>query len=53
MIFRSMKYAKNFISNGMHPTKVYFECGFKDYSSFYRAYIKKYGTSPSEMSRKL
>lgn len=45
--------AKNLISNGMHPTKVYFECGFKDYSSFYRAYIKKYGTSPSEMSRKL
>ena len=40
--------AKNLIQSGRSPTKIYTECGFSDYSSFYRAYRKKYGVSPSD-----
>lgn len=32
---------------GRAPTKVYLDCGFKDYTVFYRAYRKKFGISPS------
>ena len=40
--------ARELILSGTPPTKAYGECGFGDYSVFYRAYKKKYGTSPSE-----
>ena len=40
--------AKNMIQSGQSPTKVFSECGFSDYSSFYRAYIKKHGVSPAQ-----
>lgn len=40
--------ARQLILSGMPPTKVYLQCGFKDYSVFYRAYKKKYGTSPGK-----
>ena len=40
--------AKNMIQSGQSPTKVFSECGFSDYSSFYRAYIKKHGISPAQ-----
>ena len=39
---------KNMIQSGQSPTKVFSECGFSDYSSFYRAYIKKHGVSPAQ-----
>ena len=35
------------IRSGMLPTKACIICGFKDYSSFYRAYKKEYGEAPS------
>lgn len=44
---RLMK-ARNLINSGGLPTKVYSECGFNDYSSFFRAYKKHFGTSPSQ-----
>ena len=40
--------AKNMIQSGQPPTKVFSECGFSDYSSFYRAYIKKHGVTPAQ-----
>lgn len=40
--------ARQLILSGVPPTKVYLQCGFKDYSSFYRTYKKKYGVSPSK-----
>ena len=40
--------AKHMIQSGQSPTKVFSECGFSDYSSFYRAYIKKHGVSPAQ-----
>ncbi|MGN0493357.1 MAG: AraC family transcriptional regulator [Acutalibacteraceae bacterium] len=39
--------ARQLIHSGTPPTKVYLQCGFKDYSVFYRAYKKKYGIPPS------
>ncbi len=41
--------ARQLLLNGVPPTKAYQECGFKDYSAFYRAFKKKYGTPPSKM----
>lgn len=39
--------AKMHISNGMRAGEAAIACGFRDYSAFYRSYLKKYGTPPS------
>ena len=41
--------ARQLILSGTPPTKAYLQCGFKDYSVFYRAYKKKYGIPPSKL----
>lgn len=38
--------AKERMKEGVPATTVYKECGFQDYSTFYRAYRKTFGTSP-------
>lgn len=43
--------ARQLILSGTPPTKAYLQCGFKDYSVFYRAYKKKYGVPPSMYSK--
>lgn len=40
--------ADTMIKNGTPPTEVYLKCGFSDYSSFYRAYVKMFNRSPSK-----
>jgi AraC-like DNA-binding protein len=40
--------AQRLISEGHKPTKVYIDCGYRDYSSFYKAYIKMFGSLPSK-----
>lgn len=40
--------AQNMILLGRKPTYVYKICGFSDYSSFYRNYLKFFGTPPSD-----
>ncbi len=40
--------AQSYIRAGHAPTKIFAECGFGDYSSFFRAYKKKFGTSPKQ-----
>ena len=40
--------AQGMLRQGVLPTKVYEECGFDDYSSFYRSYRRYFGYSPSE-----
>lgn len=44
--------ARQLILSGTPPTKAYLQCGFRDYSVFYRAYKKNYGISPSAFSKK-
>jgi len=39
--------AQKQIALGKKPTKVFEECGFADYTSFYRSYTKYFGHSPS------
>ncbi len=40
--------AKQMINEGENPTHVFSKCGFNDYSSFYRAFVKNFGYSPKE-----
>lgn len=41
--------ARQLILSGTSPTKAYLQCGFRDYSVFYRAYKKKFGMAPSKL----
>lgn len=40
--------AQDMILQGMPPTKVYTQCGFTDYTTFYRNYVKAFGHPPSK-----
>ena len=40
--------AKRRIDAGELATHIYLQCGFNDYSSFYRAYVKHFGCAPTE-----
>ena len=39
--------AKSYISDGIRASEAATACGFGDYSAFYRAYLKRYGATPS------
>ena len=43
--------AKELLLKGEKPTAVHAQCGFHDYSSFYRAYLKQFGCSPCEETK--
>lgn len=51
LVERRLYFANLKILSGERPTKVFRECGFYDYTSFYRAYKKLYGHAPSRLSR--
>ena len=34
------------IVNGASPTKIYNDCGYRDYPTFYKAYVKMFGHAP-------
>lgn len=38
--------ARERITSGLQPTDVYSQCGFKDYTTFFRAYKQHFGVSP-------
>ncbi len=40
--------AESYIRAGHSPTKIFADCGFGDYSTFFRAYKKRYNRSPNE-----
>ena len=40
--------ANSLIESGYRPSKIYLDCGYSDYSAFYKAYFKMFGCSPSE-----
>lgn len=40
--------ARQLIAAGENATHIYSQCGFSDYSSFYRAYIKHFRCAPSK-----
>lgn len=45
---RRITRAKNLIMEGRKATSIYSECGFSDYSTFYRAFVKYAGMTPDE-----
>lgn len=47
IIDRRLVYANRLINDGTRASVAAQECGYSDYSSFYRAYIKKFGISPT------
>ena len=51
IITKRIVLAKHYISEGMSAQEAARTCGFSDYSAFYRAYLKKHGTSPTGNSR--
>ncbi len=40
--------ARELLAGGEQPTHIYGRCGFSDYSTFYRAYVKAYGIAPTQ-----
>ena len=40
--------AKELILSGLSPDQACFQCGYRDYSTFFRAYRKLFGHSPQE-----
>lgn len=48
VIRRKLAAAQEMISQGIAPTHAAEQLGFGDYSSFYRAFRKEYGMSPSQ-----
>ena len=44
---RRLIFAQSLLKAGKKPSKIYTDCGYKDYSSFYKAYIQFFGYPPS------
>lgn len=40
--------AQSLLAQGKSPTHIYRECGFNDYTAFYRSYMKLFGHAPSK-----
>lgn len=47
IMLKRLSVAQNEIRNGSTAAEAAKKCGFKDYSAFYRAYVKQYGIPPS------
>lgn len=47
IIQKRLLHAKKLIAKGEQLSKIYADVGFKDYSSFYKAYINYFGYAPS------
>ena len=47
---KRLLYAQNQIKKGKRPTDVSVECGFDDYTTFYRNYSARFGRAPSNES---
>ena len=48
IVQKRMVYAKERIDLGERPSKIYVDCGYRDYSSFYKAYLNFFGVPPSQ-----
>ncbi len=53
IIQKRLVVAKHLLSDGVPSTTVYQQCGFGDYSNFYRAFKAEYAISPKEYITKL
>ena len=53
IVEKRLFHAHRLIQENRNPTTVYLECGYGDYSSFYKAYVKMFGYPPSRSSTQL
>ena len=49
---KRMALARRLLAQGMPPTAVSYEVGYRDYSAFYRAFRRNTGRSPGEALKK-
>lgn len=47
IIEKRLIHAHKLISENEKPTKIYLDCGYNDYSTFYKAYLRMFGYPPS------
>ncbi len=47
---KRLQIARHLLSQGQKPNAVYSQCGFADYTGFYRAFRSEYGSSPREFA---
>lgn len=45
---KRLMYAKQLLELGKKPTEICYECGYNDYSTFYRNYVKLFGVAPRQ-----
>lgn len=50
IILKRLVLAQNKIRRGAKATEIYQECGFNDYTTFFRSYVKHFGYPPSKES---
>ena len=51
ILIKRLSAAQGEIQNGSTAIEACRKCGFKDYSAFYRAYMKRYGVAPTDDSK--
>lgn len=52
IITKRLLLAHRLIQNGQAPTSTYLQCGFRDYSAFFKAFKKKFGYAPKNTNQK-
>jgi len=45
---KRLLYARQLLQTGVTPSKAAAQCGFRDYTTFFRAYRKRFGSSPRQ-----
>ena len=45
---RRLTYARELLAQNHKPSKLYLDCGYRDYTSFYKAYVRFFGHAPSQ-----
>jgi len=48
---RRMIHARRLLEEGKKPTEIYSQCGYADYSTFYKAYVKRFSQSPRDAKK--
>lgn len=51
ILLKRLTVAKQMILDGKNATQVCFDCGFNDYTNFYRAFKAEYGISPRNIKK--
>ena len=50
IILKRLVMARQLLMQGESPSNIFDQCGFQDYSNFYRAFKAEYGVSPRQFA---